>query len=94
MRYGSASGRGTSRGVLLGVALDVVDGLLDVGDLLGFLVGDLALELFLERHHELHVVQRIRAEVFHEGRLVLDVGLGNAQLLGDDLLDAGFDVLH
>ena len=52
--------------LLLDVRLDVVDGLLDVGDLLSLVVGDLALELFLERHHQLDVVEGIRAQVFDE----------------------------
>ena len=45
------------------VRLDVVDRLLHGGDLLGFLVGDLGLELVFERHHELHGVERVGAEV-------------------------------
>src|ERR1043165_7203642 len=50
----------------LGVRLDVVDGFLDAGDLLGVLVRDLDPELLLERHHELHGVERIGAQVVHE----------------------------
>src|SRR5690348_16154994 len=85
---------GVAAGLLLDVALHVIDGLLDGGDLLGLLVGDLALELLLEGHHQLHVVERVRAQVLDEGRLGLDVGFGDAELLGDDLLDAGFNVVH
>jgi hypothetical protein len=81
-------------GLLLDVALDVIDRQLDGGNLFGFLVGNLALELFLEGHHELDVVEGVRPEVFDEGRLVLDVGLGYAKLFCDDLLDAGFNVVH
>src|SRR2546421_12595838 len=76
------------------VGLDVVDGLLHGGDLLGFLVGNLGLEFLLERHHQLHGVERVRAEVIDERRLVLDLGLVDSELLGDDLLDALFDVFH
>src|SRR6267142_1972752 len=78
----------------LGVRLDVVDGLLDGGDLLGFLVGNLGLELLLERHHQLDGVERVRAQVIDERRLVLDFGFVASELLGDDLLDALFDVFH
>src|SRR3989442_1135568 len=78
----------------LGVRLDVVDGLLDGGDFLGFLVGNLGLELLLERHHQLDGVERVRAQVIDERRLVLDLGFVDSELLGDDLLDALFDVFH
>src|SRR6267143_428268 len=78
----------------LGVRLDVVDGLLDGGDFLGFLVGDLGLELLLERHHQLDGVEEVRAQVIDERRLVLDFGFVDSELLGDDLLDALFDVFH
>src|SRR5689334_6959053 len=56
----------------LAVRLDVVDRLLHRGDLLGLLVRDLGLELLLQRHHQLHGVERIRAEVVDERRLGLD----------------------
>src|SRR3712207_2580734 len=58
----------------LRVRLDVVHGLLNGGDLLRFLVGYLGLELFFEGHDELHGVERVGAEVVHEGRFVLHVG--------------------
>src|SRR4249920_1079188 len=76
------------------VALDVVDGLLHGGDLLGVFVRDLGLELLLERHHELDRVERIGAEVVDERRFVLDLRLVHPELLGDDLLDARFHVVH
>ena len=69
----------------LGVRLDVVDGLLHGGDLLRLLVRDLGLELLLERHHQLDRVERVGAQVVDERRLVLDLGLVHAELLGDDL---------
>src|SRR5579862_650628 len=99
MVFGAARSRIYTRdapamGLLLDVSLDVIDRLLDVGDLLSVLVGDLALELFLECHHELYVIEGIRAQVFRERRVVLHVGLGDSKLLGDDLLDAGFNVVH
>src|SRR5581483_5989422 len=87
----------TSGGALasgLGVRLDVIDGLLHGGDLLRFLVGNLGLELLLERHHELHRIKRIGAQIIDERGRVLDLGLVHAKLLGDDLLDRLLDVLR
>src|SRR2546422_533011 len=48
----------------------------------------------LERQHQLDGVERVRAQVIDERRLVLDLGLVDSELLGDDLLDALFDVFH
>src|SRR5262245_6643116 len=55
-----------SPGSGLYVRLDVVDSLLDSGDLFRFLVGDLGLELLFESHHQLHSVERVRAQVVDE----------------------------
>ncbi len=76
------------------VRLDVVDRLLDRRDLLRLLVGDLGLELLLERHHQLHGVERIGAEVVDERRFVLDVSLVDAKLLGNNLPHTLLDVFH
>src|SRR5205814_7839862 len=51
-------------------------------------------QLLLERHHELDGVERVRPQVIDERRLVLDLGFVDSELLGDDLLDALFDVFH
>ena len=91
------TGVGTRRraqAILLDVLVDVIDGLLHRGDLLGFFVRNLAFELFFERHHQFDGIERIRAQIVYERGLVLDVRLVNAELLGDDLLDALFDVLR
>src|SRR5690606_3536426 len=80
--------------LLLQMGVDVVNRLLDVGDLLGFLVGNFALELLFQRHHQLDGIERIRAEIVDKRGLVLDLRLVDAKLLGNDLLDALFDVLH
>ena len=53
---------------VLGVLLDVLDRVADRRDLLGVLVGDLDVELLLERHHELHRVQGVGAEILDELR--------------------------
>src|SRR6266851_682205 len=68
------------------VALDVVDDVLDGADLLRLLVRDLHVVLLLERHHQLHDVERVRAEILDEGGLRRDFLLAHAELLADDLL--------
>src|SRR5215204_2482661 len=73
--------------LVLGVRLDVLDGFLHAGDLLSLLIGDLDPELFLERHHQLHGVQRIGAEVLRERGVVRDVVLISVELLHDDAFD-------
>src|SRR5438093_4150177 len=83
-----------SSALLLYVRADEVDCLLDGGNLFRFLVGNLGLELLLEGHHELDGVKRIGAQVVDEGRFILDLRLVDAQLLGDDLLDPLFDIVH
>src|SRR5512145_487115 len=85
---------GAGSGLLAAMGLDVIDCLLDGGDLLGLLVRDLGLELLLERHNELDRVEGVGAEVIDERGFVLDLGLVDPELFGDDLLDAWFDVLH
>src|SRR5256712_7953055 len=68
------------------VALDVVDDVLDGADLLRLLVRYLHVVLLLERHHQLHDVERVRAEILDEGGLRRDFLLAHAELLADDLL--------
>src|SRR5215831_5213145 len=80
--------------LLLLVRVDVLDRLLHGRDLLGFFVRDLGLELLFERHDELHRVQRVSAQIVDKGRLVLDLGLVDAELLGDDLLDSLLYAIH
>src|SRR6266508_7002367 len=69
------------------VLLDVFRGVADGLDLLGFLVGDLHPELFLEAHDELHEVERVGVQIFHEGRFRLDIALVDPELLDYDLLE-------
>src|SRR6185436_10137886 len=68
----------------LPVRLDVLDGFLHAGDLFGVLVGDFDAELLFERHHELHRVERVGAEVVDERRVRRHFFLIHAQLLHDD----------
>src|SRR3954470_1467030 len=76
------------------VRVRVVDGVLHRGDLLGVLVGDLDAELIFQRHHQLHRVERVRAQVRNESLFIGDLRLFHAELLGDDLLDTCFDIAH
>src|SRR5215217_5335680 len=72
----------------------IIDRELDRRDLLGFLVGNLDPELVLERHHEFDRVERVGTQVGDERLFVRHVGLGNSELLGDDLLDSCIYVAH
>src|ERR1700719_3449899 len=71
----------------LGVRLDVLDGFLDARDLLGVLVGNLDPELLLEGHHQLDGVERVGAQVIHEGRVRCHLFLVHTELFHDDALD-------
>lgn len=73
---------------------DVVNGLLNGGDLLGFFIRNFALELFFQSHYQLNGVEGVGAQIVHEGRLDFDFGFVHAQLFGNDLLNARFDVFH
>src|SRR6185437_4891095 len=78
----------------LDVRLDVVNRLLHGGDLFGFFVGNLGLELFLESHDQLNGIERIGAQIVHEGSVRGDILFLDAKLFDDDLLDALFDAAH
>src|SRR6266571_4885628 len=81
----SSQGLSGARACLF-VALDVANDVLDGADLLRLLVRDLHVVLLLERHHQLHDVERVRAEILDEGGLRRDFLLAHAELLADDLL--------
>src|SRR5713226_8959610 len=65
---------------------DVIDGVLHGADLFRVLVGNLDVEAFFESHHQFHRVQRIGAQVIHEGSAGSDFTLVHTQLLHDNLL--------
>src|SRR5512135_3303760 len=71
-------------GALLGVPHDIVDGLADRGQLLGLVVGDIQPELLLEGHDQLDGVQGVGTEIVDEGRVLGDLLLTDAQLVGND----------
>src|SRR3989449_3556691 len=82
----SGGSGGACAGACLLVALDVVHDVLDGADLLRLLVRYLHVVLLLERHHQLHDVERVRAEILDEGGLRRDFLLAHAELVADDLL--------
>ena len=65
---------------------------LDGDDLLGRIVGNLAAELFLERHHQLDRVQAVSAQIIDKARVFSHLGIVDAKVLDDDLLDPLGDV--
>lgn len=73
---------------------DVIDSLLNRGNLLSLVVRNFALEFLFQSHDQLNGVQGVSAQIVHKGGLVLDVRFVHAQLFGDDLLDALYDVIH
>src|SRR5215211_6914387 len=80
------SSAGSPVGAVLLVRGDVVDGLPDGGDLLRVLVRDLDPELVLELHDQLDEIERVRVQVLLERRLLVDLRLLDAELLGENLL--------
>src|SRR3954465_10174916 len=65
--------------------VEVIHGVADGAQLLRVLVRDVDVELLLERHHELHRVQAVGAEVLHEAGLAGELLPLDAQLLDDDV---------
>ena len=62
--------------------LNVGNRFLHAGDLLRVLVRNLDPELFLQGHHQLDLVEGVGAEVVHERRVLRDLILIDAELLG------------
>src|SRR5690606_17761180 len=75
------------------VLLQVTDRVTDRLELLRLFVRDLQTELLLERHHQLHGIQRIGSEIFDERGLRRHLLRFDAELVDDDLLDLGLDVV-
>ncbi len=76
------------------VASNVVDGRLNGSDFFSCCVREFGLEFLFQSHHQLNGVKGIGTQVFYEGSSVDHFFLFNAQLLGDDFLDALFDGAH
>src|SRR5580698_2632453 len=79
---------------LVTALVDVLDGLLDRGDLFGVLIRNLDLELLLQSHHQLDSVEGVGSEIVDERRIVRDLFLFDAQLLGHDGLDLLLNCAH
>src|SRR5713226_4397518 len=77
-----------------GVFIDIVDRVLDGRHLLGVLVRHFNAERLLERHHQFHLVQRIRPKVVHKRRRGRHFRFIHAELLDDNLLYAFFHAGH
>jgi len=67
--------------------LNVANHVLNGFDLFRILIRDFHLVLFLERHHQFDDVERVRSQIFDEGRLRSDLIGANPELLADDLFD-------
>src|SRR5438270_4161686 len=73
-----------------GVFVDIVNRIFYGRHLLGVLVRHFDAKRLLARHHQFHLVQRVRPKVIHEGRCGRDLRLVYAELLDDNLLYALF----
>src|SRR5919199_1531947 len=86
----AAQNRRECRSLRPAVLVQVVHRVLDRADLLGVLVADLHVELFFERHDQLDQVERVGVQVVDEVGLGRHLVFADAQLLGDDFLQALF----
>src|SRR5918998_2003299 len=74
--------------------LDEADGVFDRHDLLGGVVGNFATELFLESHDQLDGVEAVRPQIVNEAGIFGHLGLVDAEMLDNNLLDPLGDVAH
>src|SRR3954463_5819252 len=74
--------------------LDESDGVLDRHDLLGRVIGNFAAELFLERHDQLDGIEAVRPQIVDEAGIFGYLGLVDAEMLDNDLLNPLGDVAH
>ena len=86
MRGADTSGLFVGRGV--------VHGVLHRGDFFCVFVRNFDAEFVFKRHYQLHSVERVGTQIGDEGLFVGDLGLFNAELLGNDLSDSLLDVVH
>src|SRR6266496_2466497 len=76
------------------MGLDKADRILDGHDLLGRVIGNFAAEFLLEGHHQLDRVEAVRPEIVDKAGILGHLGLVDAEMLDDDLLDPLGDVAH
>src|SRR5205807_10567364 len=77
-----------------GVLINILDGIFHRGHLLGVLVRHFDAKRFFKRHHQFHLVERIGAQVIHEGRGRRHFRFIHTELLDDNLLYAFFYAGH
>src|SRR5438270_12292110 len=77
-----------------GVLIDILDRIFDGRHFLGVLVGHFDAKRLLERHHQFHLVQRVRPQVIHERCRGRNFRFIHAELLDDNLLYALFHAGH
>src|SRR6202035_2434797 len=77
-----------------GVFIYIFDRVFYGRHLLGVLVGHFDAKRFLERHHQFHLVQRVRPQVVHKRRRGRHFRFIHAKLLDNNLLHALFHAGH
>src|SRR5258706_1070228 len=78
-------------GLFLLFVFDVVDGVFHRGNLFGIFVRYVDIEGFFKGHHQLHDIERIRAEIIDERGRTIHLALIYTQLRHDDLLHSLFN---
>ena len=74
--------------------VDIGDGVFYRGDFFGVFIGNFDVKRLLESHDQLDGIQRIRAQIVHEGSRGRHFPLVHTELLHDDLLYAFFNAGH
>src|SRR5690242_11557605 len=78
-------GSGQARSALM--SLYIVDDVLNGPDLLGIFVRDFHAVFFLQRHHQLHDIERVGAQVLDKRCLWRNFIRGYSKLFADNLAD-------
>src|SRR5207244_13262067 len=76
------------------MCLDEADRVLDGHDLLGRVIGDFAAEFLLEGHHQLDRIEAVCPQIVDKAGILGHLGLVDAEMLDEDLLDPFGDVAH
>src|SRR6266478_8383322 len=74
--------------------LDEADRVLDGHDLLGRVIRDFAAEFLFEGHHQLDRIEAVCPQIVDKTGIFGHLGLVDAEMLDDDLLDPLGDVAH
>src|SRR5689334_15090882 len=76
------------------VRLDEADGVLDRHDLLSRIVGNFTAKLFLEGHDQLDGIEAVRPQIIDKAGIFGHLGVVNAEMLDNNLLNPLGDVAH